>query len=267
MPRFAANLSMMYTEHDFLDRFAAASADDFEAVEYLFPYAYDATELRRRLDDHGLRQVLFNAPPGAWDSGERGIAALPGREAETRAGIDRALEYAAELGCAQVHVMAGLVPPEATPAESARHRDTYLANLARAAERAAGMSVDILIEPINGRDMPGYFLNRQAEAHAVVREVAAANLKVQLDLYHCQIVEGDLTTTLRRDLTTGRVGHLQIAGVPDRHEPDRGELDIRHLFGVVDDLGFDGWIGCEYIPAAGTSEGLGWLDDYRGDNA
>lgn len=263
MPRFAANLSMMYPEHDFLDRFAAASADGFEAVEYLFPYAYGATALRRRLDDHGLRQVLFNAPPGAWDAGERGTAALPGREAETRSGIDRALEYAAELGCPRVHVMAGLVGQT----DPAGHRDTYLANLAWAAERAAAAGVDILIEPINGRDMPGYFLNRQAEAHAAVRDVAAENLKVQLDLYHCQIVEGDLTTTLRRDLPTGRVGHLQIAGVPDRHEPDRGELDIRHLFGVVDDLGYDGWIGCEYVPAAGTSEGLGWLDDYRGGNA
>lgn len=271
MPRFAANLSMMYTEHDFLDRFAAASADGFEAVEYLFPYAYDATELRRRLDDHGLRQVLFNAPPGAWESGERGLAALPGREAELRSGIDRALEYAAELGCPRVHVMAGLVgPADATPTESAEpteHRDTYLANLAWAAERAAAAGVDILIEPINGRDMPGYFLNRQSAAHTVVREVGAPNLKVQLDLYHCQIVEGDLTTTLRRDLPTGRVGHLQIAGVPDRHEPDRGELNIRHLFGVIDDLGFDGWIGCEYTPRAGTSEGLGWRHDYRGDNA
>ncbi|MFG2578938.1 2-oxo-tetronate isomerase [Streptomyces malaysiensis] len=273
MPRFAANLSMMYTEHDFLDRFAAASADGFEAVEYLFPYPYDATELRRRLDDHGLRQVLFNAPPGAWESGERGLAALPGREAELRSGIDRALEYAAELGCPRVHVMAGLVGPAgatpaepAEPVEAAEHRDTYLANLAWAAERAAAAGVDILIEPINGRDMPGYFLNRQSEAHTVVREVAAPNLKVQLDLYHCQIVEGDLTTTLRRDLPTGRVGHLQIAGVPDRHEPDRGELNIRHLFGVIDDLGFDGWIGCEYIPRAGTSEGLGWRHDYRGDN-
>ncbi|MBL1114352.1 hydroxypyruvate isomerase family protein [Streptomyces sp. 110] len=263
MPRFAANLSMMYTEHDFLDRFAAASADGFEAVEYLFPYPYDATELRRRLDDHGLRQVLFNAPPGAWESGERGIAALTGREAEARSGIGRALEYAAELGCPRVHVMAGLVGS----GDSAEHRDTYLANLAWAAERAAAAGVDILIEPINGRDMPGYFLNRQSEAHTVVREVAAPNLKVQLDLYHCQIVEGDLTTTLRRDLPTGRVGHLQIAGVPDRHEPDRGELNIRHLFGVIDDLGFDGWIGCEYIPRAGTSEGLGWRPDYRGDNA
>ncbi|ASQ92240.1 2-oxo-tetronate isomerase [Streptomyces sp. 11-1-2] len=264
MPRFTANLSMMYTEHDFLDRFAAASADGFEAVEYLFPYAYDATELRRRLDDHGLRQVLFNAPPGAWESGERGLAALPGREAEVRSGIERALEYAAELGCPRVHMMAGLVGPAPDPAE---HRDTYLANLAWAAERAAAAGVDILIEPINGRDMPGYFLSRQSEAHAVVREVGAPNLKVQLDLYHCQIVEGDLTTTLRRDLPTGRVGHLQIAGVPDRHEPDLGELDIRHLFGVIDDLGFDGWIGCEYNPRAGTSEGLGWRDDYRGDNA
>ncbi|MER8161103.1 2-oxo-tetronate isomerase [Streptomyces sp. NPDC094472] len=264
MPRFAANLSMMYAEHDFLDRFAAASADGFEAVEYLFPYAYDATELRRRLDDHGLRQVLFNAPPGAWESGERGLAALPGREAEVRSGIDRALEYAAELGCPRVHMMAGLVGPAQDPA---KHRDTYLANLAWAAERAAAAGVDVLIEPINGRDMPGYFLSRQTEAHTVVREVGAPNLKVQLDLYHCQIVEGDITTTLRRDLPTGRVGHLQIAGVPDRHEPDRGELDIRHLFGVIDDLGFDGWIGCEYIPRAGTSEGLGWRDDYRGDNA
>ncbi|MFJ6632129.1 2-oxo-tetronate isomerase [Streptomyces sp. NPDC091376] len=263
MPRFAANLSMMYTEHAFPDRFAAASADGFDAVEYLFPYAYDAAGLRGRLDENGLRQVLFNAPPGAWDSGERGTAALPGREAETRAGVERALEYAATLGCPRVHVMAGLVRQDATPAQLAEHRDTYLANLAWAAERAAAAGVDILIEPINRRDMPGYFLNRQTEAHTAVQEVGAPNLKVQLDLYHCQIVEGDLTTTLRRDVPTGRVGHMQIAGVPDRNEPDRGELDIRHLFGVVDELGFDGWIGCEYRPRAGTSEGLGWLDDYR----
>lgn len=267
MPRFAANLSMMYTEHDFLDRFAAAAADGFEAVEYLFPYAYDPTELRRRLDDHGLRQVLFNAPPGEWDSGERGIAALPGRESEAHSEIGRVLEYAAALECPRVHVMAGLVRPDATPAELAGHRDTYLGNLARAAEQAAAAGVDILIEPINRRDMQGYFLTTQAEAHAVVRDVGAPNLKVQLDLYHCQIVEGDLTTTLRRDLPTGRVGHLQIAGVPDRHEPDQGEVDFGHLFAVVDDLGFDGWIGCEYRPRAGTSEGLGWLKNYRGDSA
>ncbi|MEK0100396.1 2-oxo-tetronate isomerase, partial [Streptomyces sp. A475] len=264
MPRFAANLSTLYPEHDFLDRFAAAAADGFEAVEYLFPYAYEATELRRRLDAHGLRQVLFNAPPGDWDAGERGIAALPGREAEVREGVDRALEYAAALDCPRVHMMAGLVPQNADPAP---YRATYLSNLAHAAERAATAGVDILIEPINGRDMPGYFLNRQADAHTIVKEVGTPNLKVQLDLYHCQIVEGDLTATLRRDLPTGRVAHLQIAGVPDRHEPDAGELNLRHLMSVVDELGFDGWIGCEYFPKAGTSEGLGWRHTFQGDNA
>ncbi|MFB7715660.1 2-oxo-tetronate isomerase [Streptomyces sp. NPDC056105] len=264
MPRFAANLSTLYPEHDFPDRFAAAAADGFEAVEYLFPYAYEATELRRRLDAHGLRQVLFNAPPGNWDAGERGIAALPGREAEVRDGVDRALEYAAALDCPRVHMMAGLVPQSADPSP---YRATYLSNLAYAAEQAAAAGVDILIEPINGRDMPGYFLSRQADAHAVVQEVGAPNLKVQLDLYHCQIVEGDLTATLRRDLPTGRVAHLQIAGVPDRHEPDAGELNLRHLMSVVDELGFDGWIGCEYFPKAGTSEGLGWLNKLQGENA
>ncbi|WP_330460098.1 hydroxypyruvate isomerase family protein [Streptomyces sp. NBC_00820] len=267
MPRFAANLSMMYTEHPFPARFAAASADGFDAVEYLFPYEYDAAVLRRLLDEHGLRQVLFNAPAGDWEAGERGTAALPGREAQTRAGVERALEYAAVLDCPRIHVMAGLLPAGATPVEAARHRDTYLANLAWAAERAAAAGVDILIEPINHRDMQGYFLDRQAEAHAVVRELGAGNLKVQLDLYHCQITEGDLTTALRRDLPTGRVGHLQIAGVPDRHEPDAGELNIRHLFDVIDELAFEGWIGCEYRPRAGTSEGLGWLNDYRGAHA
>ncbi|MGW6145170.1 2-oxo-tetronate isomerase [Streptomyces sp. NPDC055140] len=264
MPRFAANLSTLYPEHDFPDRFAAAAADGFEAVEYLFPYAYEATELRRRLDTHGLQQVLFNAPPGNWDAGERGIAALPGREAQVRDGVDRALEYAAALDCPRVHMMAGLVPPGADPAP---YRATYLSNLAYAAEQAAAVGVDILIEPINGRDMPGYFLHRQADAHTVVKEVGAPNLKVQLDLYHCQIVEGDLTATLRRDLPTGRVAHLQIAGVPDRHEPDAGELNLGHLMSVVDELGFDGWIGCEYFPKAGTSEGLGWRDKFQGDNA
>ncbi|MBO1330103.1 2-oxo-tetronate isomerase [Streptomyces sp. VRA16 Mangrove soil] len=261
MPRFAANLTTLYSEHAFLDRFAAASADGFEAVEYLFPYAYDPAELRRRLDDHGLRQVLFNAPPGDWDAGERGTAALPGREAETRSGIERALEYAAVVGSPRVHVMAGVAPAGTEPAAL---RDTYLANLAFAAERAAAVGVDVLIEPINGRDMPGYFLRRQAAAHAVVQEVGAPRLKVQLDLYHCQIVEGDLTTTLRRDLPTGRVGHLQIAGVPDRHEPDSGELSLGHLCAVIDESGFDGWIGCEYVPRAGTRAGLGWFTALRG---
>ena len=265
MPRFAANLSMLYPELDFLDRFEAASRDGFRAVEYLFPYAYPTAELAARLSANGLQQVLFNAPPGDWDAGDRGIASLPGREDEFRNGFERAMEVAAALSCSRVHVMAGLLP---TGTDASSHWPTYLANLAWAAERAARQDVQVLIEPINPRDMPGFFLNRQDEAHAIVDAVGAANLKVQMDLYHCQIVEGDVAMKLRRYLPTGRVAHLQIAGVPMRHEPDLGELNHPYLFSVLDELGYDGWIGCEYRPAAGlrpggTSDGLGWLRPYR----
>jgi 2-dehydrotetronate isomerase len=256
VPRFAANLTMMYTEHAFLDRFAAAAADGFAAVEYLFPYEYPAPRLRQLLDENGLQQALFNAPPGDFEAGERGIASLPGREAEFRNGFHRALDYARTLGCPRVHVMAGVVP---TGADRDERLAVYRDNLGWAAESAKDHGVDVLIEPINQRDMPGYLLSLQDEAHQIVDKVGAPNLKVQLDLYHCQITEGDLTMRLRSDLPTGRVGHLQIAGVPDRHEPDRGELAIDHLFAVIDELGFDGWVGCEYRPAAGTSAGLGWM--------
>ena len=261
MPRFAANLTMLYNELPFLDRFAAAAADGFEAVEYLFPYAFTPEELAARLQAHGLRQVLFNAPPGDWDAGERGLACLPGREAEFREGLARALAYAQALQCPRVHVMAGL-RPAGVPAQVLQ--DTWLANLRWAADAAALQGVDVLIEPINTRDIPGFFLNRQDEAHAVVQAVGRPNLKVQMDLYHCQIVEGDVAMKLRQYLPTGRVGHLQIAGVPQRHEPDTGELNYGYLFAVIDELGFDGWLGCEYRPAAGavaggTSAGLGWL--------
>ncbi|MED5816167.1 2-oxo-tetronate isomerase [Mycolicibacterium sp. 050232] len=261
MPRFAANLSMMYVEHAFADRFAAAAADGFTAVEYLFPYAYPAEQLRGLLDANGLQQVLFNAPPGDFGSGERGVASLPGRETEFRDGFRRALDFAETLECPRVHVMAGLVPAGADRAERSA---LYRANLTWAAEKARGRGVDVLIEPINQRDMPGYLLSLQADAHRIVDEIGAPNLKVQLDLYHCQITEGDVTVRLRSDIPTGRVGHLQIAGVPDRHEPDSGELAIDYLFGVIDDAGFDGWVGCEYHPAAGTSAGLGWLRTARG---
>jgi len=262
MPRFAANLSMLYNEHAFLDRFEAAARDGFDAVEFLFPYEWPAATLAALLARHGLQQVLFNAVPGDFAAGERGLACLPGREAEFRAGIDRGLEYAVALGCPRLHVMAGLAPAGAPRADL---RSRYLASLAWAAQRAADAKVDVLIEPINTRDIPGYFLNRQDEAHAVLAEIGAPNLKVQMDLYHCQIVEGDVAMKLRRYLPTGRVGHLQIAGVPERHEPDRGELNHPYLFGVVDELGWDGWIGCEYRPAAGTSEGLGWLRRARAE--
>ena len=255
MPRYAANLSMMYAEFPFLERFGAAAADGFEAVEFLFPYEHTEARLAALLGEHRLAQVLFNAPPGNWAAGERGIACLPGREAEFRDGVDQALGYAAALDCPRVHLMAGLVPASAVPKAL---RGTYAANLAWAAERAARASIDVLIEPINPRDMPGYFLNRQDDAHAILAEIGAPNLKVQMDLYHCQIVEGDVETKLRQYLPTGRVGHLQIAGVPRRHEPDTGELRHEYLAGVIDELGYAGWVGCEYRPRAGTSEGLGW---------
>ena len=256
MPRFAANLSMMYVEHPFLERFAAAAADGFAAVEYLFPYDWPADTLAATLKASGLAQVLFNAPPGDFANGERGIASLPGREEEFRSGVARALDYAAALACPRVHLMAGLVPAGST---REAQRPTYLKNLAWAARQADDAGIDVLIEPINTRDIPGYFLNRQDEAHAVLAEIASPRLKVQMDLYHCQIVEGDVAMKLRQYLPTGRVGHLQIAGVPERHEPDLGEVNYPYLFGVIDALGFDGWIGCEYRPAAGTSAGLGWL--------
>ena len=256
MPRFAANLSMMYTEHEFLDRFGAAASDGFKAVEYLFPYAHPADVLAKLLKKHDLQQVLFNSPPGDWDGGERGLACIPGREEEFRKGIETALDYAAALSCPRVHVMAGLAPDGI---DRDVLRKTYVANLAWAARLAENRNIVILMEPINTRDIPRFFLNRQDEAHAIVAEVGAGNLKVQMDLYHCQIVEGDVAMKLRKYLPTGKVGHLQIAGVPERQEPSIGELNHDYLFSVIDELAFDGWIGCEYRPKAGTSAGLAWL--------
>ena len=264
MPKFAANLSMLYPEFDFLDRFEAAAKDGFKAVEYLFPYAFESRDIAARLQANGLQQVLFNAPPGDWDGGERGLACLPGREAEFRNCMARALDYAGALDCPRIHVMAGLVP---AGGEREALFPTYVANLRWAAEQAARQGVEVLIEPINTRDIPRFFLNRQDHAHEVVAAVGAANLKVQMDLYHCQVVEGDLAMKLRQYLPTGHVGHIQIAGVPERHEPDRGELNYPYLFSVLDEFGYAGWVGCEYRPragaqAGGTSAGLDWLRPY-----
>src|ERR1022692_217292 len=265
MPKFAANLSMLYPEHPFLDRFAAAARDGFKAVEYLFPYAFDAKEIAVRLRDNGLQQVLFNAPPGDWDRGERGVACLPGREEEFRSGIRKALDHADALSCPLVHVMAGLVSAASTRESLYR---MYVDRMRWAVLEAAKLSVDVLIEPINTRDIPGFFLNRQDQAHQVLQDVGAPNLKVQMDLYHCQIVEGDVAMKLRRYLPTGNVGHIQIAGVPERHEPDVGELHHPYLFALLDELGYAGWVGCEYRPGAGmqpggTSSGLAWLRPYQ----
>jgi 2-dehydrotetronate isomerase len=265
MPKFAANLSMLYAELDFLDRFEAAARDGFKAVEYLFPYAHDSADLAARLKAHGLQQVLFNAPPGDWEQGERGLACLPGREVDFRSGIERALAYATALDCPRVHVMAGLIP---VGMEREAVRPTYVGNMRWAAAVAAKHNVDLLIEPINTRDIPRFFVNRQDHAHELIAEIGAPNVKVQFDLYHCQIVEGDVAMKIRQYLPTGRVGHFQIAGVPERHEPDVGEVNYPYLFGVIDEVArqcnWDGWVGCEYRPARGaqlgaTSAGLGWL--------
>ncbi|MFO1155062.1 MAG: 2-oxo-tetronate isomerase [Rhodospirillales bacterium] len=258
MLRFAANLTMMYNEHPFLDRFAAAAADGFKGVEFLFPYDYPAAEVRRRLDDHGLTQALFNAPPGNWAAGERGTASLPGREEEFRRSIATALDYVQVIGNPTLHVMAGL---SVAGVERSRQRAVYINNLAYAADQAAGLGVTVVIEPINTRDIPGFFLNRQDDAQAICAELNKPNLKVQFDLYHCQIVEGDLAVRLRRDMPT--VGHIQIAGVPERHEPDTGEVNYTYLLGLIEELGYSGWIGCEYRPAGATSAGLGWFDPWR----
>lgn len=275
MPKFAANLSMMYPDLPFLDRFEAAASDGFKAVEFLFPYAFSKQELAARLKTNGLQQVLFNAPPGgtdaasiaqAWEKiGDRGTAAVPGREAEFRAGVLLALDYAEALDCPRIHLMAGLM---GAGQEREDLRPSYVANLRWAAAEAAMRGRDVLIEPINTRDVPGFFLNRQDHAHEILAEVGASNLKVQMDLYHCQIVEGDVAMKIRKYLPTGAVGHFQIAGVPERHEPDIGEMNYPYLFSVIDEVsaasGWEGWVGCEYRPrrgaeTGGTSAGLGWL--------
>ncbi|SAK67313.1 hydroxypyruvate isomerase [Caballeronia fortuita] len=261
MPKFAANLTMMYPEHAFLDRFAAAARDGFEAVEFLFPYDFEASEIKTRLTDNGLTQALFNAPPGDWSKGERGIASLPGREEEFRQSVEKGLEYAATLGNKKLHVMAGLIARNQNRDE---HRAIYLKNLEYAAKEAQKAGITIVIEPINTRDIPGFFLNRQDEAQQICDEINAKNLQVQFDIYHCQIVEGDIAMKLKRDMKrpNAGIGHIQIAGVPERHEPDIGELNYPYLFELIDSLGYEGFIGCEYKPKAGTSEGLGWLKPY-----
>lgn len=257
MPRLSANLSFLFTEHAFLDRFAAAAAAGFRGVEFLFPYDHAPETLARALGDAGLEAVLFNLAPGDWQAGERGLAALPGREADFAQALAQAADYAAALGCRRLHIMAGIVPAGVDPTP---YRTVYLRNLERAARRLAPLGVRVLIEPINPRDMPGYLLTRQGDAIALLDELGASNAALQMDLYHCQIVEGDLTTRIRRHVD--RVGHFQIAGVPDRQEPDHGELDIHHLLREIDSSGYDGWVGCEYRPRGNTLAGLGWARPY-----
>jgi hydroxypyruvate isomerase len=259
MPRFAANLSMMFTDAPFLQRFERAATSGFRAVEFLFPYDYSPGEVTQAARAVGVEVVLFNTVPGDWAKGERGLAAQPGREAEFRAGVARALEYADALGCRQIHAMAGLA---AEGADRAAMRATYLENLRFAAEAAGKTGVTVLIEPINTRDIPGFFLNHTEVAAAIIAEVGAPNLKLQFDIYHRQIMQGDLTPAIETHLPL--IAHMQCADTPGRHEPGTGEINYPFLFEAIDRLGYQGWIGCEYRPKGETEAGLGWFKPYRG---
>ena len=254
MPRFAANLSMMFNEVPFLDRFDAAARAGFKGVEFLFPYDHPAVEIRRRLDANGLTLALFNMPPGDWAKGERGLASLPGRQSEFRDGVTRALDYAAALGGRLVHCMAGIPPAGTAPVTAAA---CYAANLAWAAEQAAAAGVKLAIEPINHRDMPGYFLNTQAQGAAVVEAIGRDRIGLQFDLYHVQVTEGDITK--RMELHLPLIVHTQIADVPARNEPGTGEIAWDYVFARMDALGYAGWVGCEYRPAGDTVAGLSWI--------
>lgn len=259
MAKFAANLSMLFNEVDFLERFKAAADAGFEGVEYLFPYDYSVDEIKSRLDANGLSQVLFNLPAGDWGAGERGIACHPDRVEEFRAGVDKAIEYAKVLGNTQVNCLVGIKPDGVSDDKA---RKTVIDNLSFAAEKLKAADILLIVEPINTRDIPGFFLNRTEQALALFDEVGSDNLKLQYDIYHMQIMEGDLAPTIEKHVA--RIAHVQLADNPGRHEPGTGEINYPFLFTHLNRLGYDGWIGCEYKPKAGTTQGLGWLDDARG---
>lgn len=257
MIRLAANLSMLFTEVPFLHRFAAAAACGFKGVEFLYPYEHPAKNVAAALQEADLTQALFNAPPGNLEAGERGLAAIPGRERDFIMSLDLVMEYAVALHCPRVHVMAGIAPDGVSRDEMQR---VYENNLRLAAVRFTRARLEAVIEPINHRDIPGYHLNTTQQAIETIKRVGMPNVKLQLDLYHCQITEGDLAHHVRG--LAGRYTHVQIAGNPDRNEPDRGEVDYGYVLSVLDESGYDGWVGCEYRPRAGTVEGLGWAHPY-----
>ena len=257
MPRFAANLTMLFNEVDFLDRFAAAVAAGFRAVECLFPYGYDKDRLAGKLAENGLSQVLHNLPAGDWAAGDRGLACLPGRAGEFQDGVGRAIDYARALGCPRVNCLAGIAPDGA---DRDALRRTFVDNLRFAARELDKAGIVLLTEPINTRDIPGFYLNRSDQALAIIAEVGSANLKLQYDVYHMQVMEGDLAPTIERNLA--QIGHMQVADTPGRHEPGTGEINYRFLFDFIDAAGYDGWIGCEYKPRATTEAGLDWLAPY-----
>lgn len=253
MPRFAANLTMLFTEVPFLDRFERAAQAGFKAVEFLFPYAWPAEEICQRLDAHHLTLILHNLPAGDWDAGERGIACHPDRVSEFREGVAKAIGYANALGVKQLNCLAGKAP--AGVANDVL-RQTFVENLRFAAAELSKAGLRLLIEPVNTFDIPGFYLNRTAQALSVLDEVGADNAFVQYDIYHAQRMEGELAATLQQHLS--RIGHVQLADNPGRHEPGTGEINYAFLFAHLDRIGYQGWIGCEYKPAATTEAGLGW---------
>lgn len=263
MPRFSANLSMLFTERDFLDRFDAAARAGFAGVEYVSPYEYPPGEIAERLQRNGLTQVLFNLPAGDWAAGERGIAILPDRIDEFRAGVETAVKYAKALGCEQVNCLAGIAPEGVDRIEL---QETLVENLKFAAPRLAAEDIRLLIEPINDKiDMPGFFLNTSRQAMEIIEKVGSDNLYLQYDIYHMQVMEGDLSRTIERLLP--RIAHVQVADHPGRHEPGTGEINYPYLLGILDRLGYAGWVGAEYRPKNGTEAGLGWFSEARGSSA
>ena len=255
MPKFAANLSFLFTELPFPERFGRAAAAGFTGVEYLFPYEYPAADIAEWLRANDLEQVLFNLSAGDWAAGERGLACLPQRQGEFAESVEQALGYAMVLDCERVHCLSGLRPPGASEAEL---EATYIANLRFAADRFATIGATVMIEPINSRiDMPGYWLDDVAKGFRLLAAVDRSNVKLQYDIYHAQIIAGDLARTLEANIH--RIGHIQIADNPGRHEPGSGEINYPFLFDLLDRLGYDGWVGCEYKPLTTTEAGLGWL--------
>jgi hydroxypyruvate isomerase len=257
MPKFCANLTMLWNEHDFMDRFAAAAKAGFKGVEYLFPYDYDKSQLADKLAQHKLTQVLHNLPAGNWAKGERGIGCHPDRVGEFQDGVGRAIEYATALGCKQLNCLAGIAPQGAA---TEKLRATFVSNLKFAAGKLNQAGIRLLIEPINTRDMPGFYLNYSEQALDLIAEVGSDNLYLQYDIYHMQIMEGDLARTIETHLKL--IPHLQLADNPGRNEPGTGEINYSFLFGHIDRLGYAGWIGCEYKPRAATDAGLGWVQPY-----
>jgi len=257
MPRLAANLTMLFNEISFMDRFAAAARAGFSGVEYLFPYDYDKRLLEQQLHAHNLTQVLHNLPAGDWAAGERGIACHPDRVAEFEAGVEKAIDYATALGCRQVNCLAGITPEGVEVTDA---RQTLVRNLQFAARRLKAEGIRLLIEPINTRDIPGFFLCRTNQALDIIEAVGSDNVFVQYDIYHMQIMEGDLASTIERSLKL--IAHMQVADPPARHEPGTGEINFGFLLSFIDKLGYSGWIGCEYKPAGSTEESLGWTRPY-----